>query len=179
VSRRRRDALWSAGFGLAVGLIGLAWADAVLAGLIGFVLLTALSEAVAAVRGADPARRWPRHRPAPRDGARREVGALSWAFAGRPGLVSEEAVRRLRADAARRLARHGVVLPGGLNAGTPRSAAPDDVVRARALLGEPAWTVLTSPGGVMPSLADAARCVEAVERLAPPPVDHRSEGQPS
>jgi len=146
VSRRRRDALWSAGFGLAVGLIGLAWADAVLAGLIGFVLLTALSEAVAAVRGADPARQWPRHRPAPRDGARREVGALSWAFAGRPGLVSEEAVRRLR---------------------------------ARALLGEPAWTVLTSPGGVMPSLADAARCVEAVERLAPPPVDHRSEGQPS
>jgi len=92
--------------------------------------------------------------------------------------VSEFAVRRLRADATRRLARRGIVVPGGLGATTRTSPlVPDDVRRAaRAVLGDRAWYILTTPGGTMPSLSDIAHCVEVVERLEPPPEPTR--GQP-
>jgi len=163
----RRNAAWAAGAALAIGAVGMAWPDAALVGLVVLVVLAVVTEVRAAAGRADPALRWPRARPPAGDGTRREVSMLTWAFGGRPGTVSEEAVRRLRADATRRLARHGVVLPEGLNARTARTAAPADVARARSLLGALPWSVLTSPGGVMPTLAETARCVEAVERLDP------------
>lgn len=110
------------------------------------------------------------------DGSRRDVARLTWTLVGRDGRVSEAAVRRLRADARRRLARAGVVLPPTFatdGAGTDAlpGGGPEDpsaAVRARALLGEPAWAVLTGTGGWLPTLAEVEACVVAVERLGPP-----------
>lgn len=178
--KRRTPWLWGAGSGLGLGALGMAWTDAALVGLVVLVTVLVLLRARDAVRGQDAQARWPRAEPAPRDGARREVNAVTWSFGSAPGAVSEEAVRRLRADAGRRLGRRGVVLPGGLNSTTPTTADPRDVERARALLGEPVWAILTSPGGYMPSLAEVSRCVEAIELLhtgaptAPTPPERRS-----
>ncbi|WP_225752704.1 hypothetical protein [Actinotalea sp. Marseille-Q4924] len=107
------------------------------------------------------------------EGSRRDVAHLTWSFVGRDGRVSEAAVRRLRADARRRLARAGVTVPPGVLGSPPDEAAHADatatqaVADARALLGEPAWTVLTDTGGWLPTLAEVEQCVEAIERLAP------------
>ena len=111
---------------------------------------------------------WPAERRVEASGARREISALTWTFIGLDGHVTEAAVRRLRADATRRLAQRGIVIPGGLGATTATSPAIDEEVRARArdALGERAWAILVRPGGTMPSLADVAHCVDVVERLA-------------
>lgn len=131
---------------------------------------------------------WPEAADRDSDGSRRDVSHLTWSLVGRDGAVSEAAVRRLRQDAVRRLARVGVVLPDGLprSGGHPpradRTAAsgvgtrPEEagpavdlpVDRARALLGERVWQVLTAPGGWLPDLDDVERCVDALERLVPP-----------
>jgi hypothetical protein len=133
---------------------------------------------------------WPAATDRDTDGSRRDVSHLTWSLVGRDGAVSEAAVRRLRQDAVRRLARVGVVLPAGLprsgdhpggttgttatgaGAVAPQDASglaapPGAVDRARALLGEPAWRVLTGPGGWLPDLDDVERCVDALERLVP------------
>jgi hypothetical protein len=184
--RRRRDVrpfVWGAGGALFIGATGMAWADAALGGLVVLVAALVVLVVRTAVRLDDPAVRWPRSRPPDPDGARREVNALTWTFVGSRGVVSEEAVRRLRVDAGRRLARRGVVLPGGLNSATPATAGAADAARARALLGDRVWAILTSPGGRMPTLADVARCVDAIERLDAPALparptlpEHPSEG---
>lgn len=114
---------------------------------------------------------WPDAADRDTDGSRRDVSRLSWSLFGRDGAVSEAAVRRLRQDALRRLARVGVVLPAGFPAapGSGRPGNPPGAEdRARALLGEPVWQVLTAPGGRLPDLADVERCVDAIERLVPP-----------
>lgn len=160
-----RPVLVFAGLTLGSAVVGLRWGDAALVGLVAAVVT-----AVASMVGAGETDPWPRYRPPDQAGTRRDVMALTWSFIGREGRVSEFAVRRVRLDATRRLAARGVVVPGGLGATTRTSPdVGDDVrARARALLGDRAWFILTTPGGTMPSLADIAHCVEVVERLEPP-----------
>lgn len=163
--RRWQPALVGLGTCVAGAVVGLLWGDAALVGMV-----VGLVVGVAALVGAGAVDPWPRERPPDLAGTRRDVMALTWAFVGREGRVTEFAVRRLRADATRRLAARGIVVPGGLGATTRTSPLVGDDVRraARAALGERAWVILTTPGGTMPSLADVAHCVEVVERLAPP-----------
>lgn len=170
-----RPALAFAGVTFGAAVVGLRWADAALVGLVAAVA-TVLVLAV----GARESDAWPRYRPPDQSGTRRDVMALTWSFIGREGRVSEFAVRRVRLDATRRLAKHGVVVPGGLGATTRTSPEVSDDVRrqARALLGDRAWFILTTPGGTMPSLADIAHCVEVVERLEPPAPTTPSVPQP-
>jgi hypothetical protein len=160
-----RPALVFVGLTLGAAVVGLRWGDAALVGLVAAVVT-----AIAAMVGAGETDPWPRYRPPDQSGTRRDVMALTWSFIGREGRVSEFAVRRVRLDATRRLAARGVVVPGGLGATTRTSPHVSDEVRAqaRALLGDRAWFILTTPGGTMPSLVDIAHCVEVVERLEPP-----------
>ena len=152
--------------GLLSGVLGLQWSDAALVAVVAGVV----AAVVMVVRSVDPPG-WPAARRVETPGTRRDVSALTWAFIGLDGRVTEAAVRRLRVDASRRVAQHGVVIPGGLNSRTVRSddADPEALHRAHALLGDRAWHILTAPGGYMPSLADVAHCIEVVERLAPEP----------
>lgn len=160
---------------LGSGILGLRWPDALLLGLILFVLASA---ATSLEGGADDS--WAPAPPEEADGTRSEVAALTWSFVGRDGRVSEVAVRRLRADATRRLARHRLVIPGGLNARTEGSDAdPEVVARARALLGERAWATLTAPGGLMPSILEIAHCVDVIEGLGSPDTQGVSARQTS
>lgn len=86
------------------------------------------------------------------DGTRREMTRLTWTLIGRDGRVTEAAVRRLRADATRRLTGHGTAL---------------GEERARELLGPRVHATLTAHGGLMPSLRELADCLDAVEALGP------------
>lgn len=160
-----RPVLVFAGLTFCAAVVGLRWGDAALVGLAAAVVTL-----VASILGAGETDPWPRYRPPEQSGTRRDVMALTWSLIGREGRVSEFAVRRVRLDATRRLAQRGVVVPGGLGAATRTSPDVSDDVRgqARALLGDRAWFILTTPGGTMPSLADIAHCVEVVERLEPP-----------
>lgn len=136
--------------------------DSVVAGVVAAVLV-----AVAAPRDVAAHHAWPRPVPAEPDGARSAVSLLMWGFAGRDGRVSEAALRALRRQAGRRLAPHGLVLAddrGYLLPPADRTA--DDDARARALLDDQTWAVLTSRGD-LPTLRDVAHCVDVVERLAP------------
>lgn len=168
MSRPWRLALVFGGFTVGAAFMGLLWGDAALVGLVATVVT-----AVVAVVGAADDDEWPRWREPQQAGTRRDVMALTWSFIGREGRVAEAAVRRLRSDATRRLAARGVVVPGGLGATTRSSPeVPDDVrAQVRALLGDRAWFILTSPGGTMPSITDVAHCVEVVESLEPPRPD--------
>lgn len=91
------------------------------------------------------------------DGSRLEVASLSWALLGRGGRVSEGALRRIRAVAAGRLARHQLSLE-----------RPEDHEAIHALLGDTAWTVLTTRYD-MPSRREYEACVTALERATPDP----------
>jgi hypothetical protein len=161
--RDRRPYLIALGLGVASGVLGLRWGDALLVGLVTGVIGVAVLAA-----GAGRSYGWPAERRVEAPGARREISALTWTFLGLDGHVTEAAVRRLRADATRRLAQRGIVIPGGLGATTATSPDIDDDLRTRArdALGERAWAILVRPGGSMPSLADVAHCVDVVERLA-------------
>lgn len=165
MTRRNPTPLVIAGVVLVLGaLTTLSLFDAVLVAVVAYLLT--LAGTVTAVARPDP---W---RPAAReetDGTRTEVSALTWTFFGRSDRVSEAAVRRLRVDATRRLARNGVVVPGGLGPRTPHEADPEVCEQARALLGDRTWATLTAPGGLMPSILDIAHCVDVIERLAPTP----------
>lgn len=162
----RRPLIVAVCIGVASGFLGMYWGDALLIGLV-----TGVLGAVVVLLGAGEPDRWPQSRPDETPGTRREVSALTWSFIGLDGHVTEAAVRRLRADASRRLAQRGIVIPGGLGATTATSAGIDDDVRARAraALGDRAWAILVRPGGTMPSLADVAHCIDVVERLATDP----------
>ena len=154
-------------------ILGLRLLDGVLVGLVAFVLAASASAINAPAEHA-----WPPAGAEEPDGARGEVYALTWSFVGRDGRVAEVAVRRLRADATRRLARQRVIIPGGLNAATTRSLADPAVERARALLGERAWAILTAPGGLMPSILDVAHCVDVIENLGEAAPGARTDRSP-
>ncbi|MCU1431450.1 MAG: hypothetical protein JWP95_555 [Actinotalea sp.] len=153
--------------GLTVGFLGwvfgLRTLDAALVGLVAFVVALV---GVSVGNGAE--HEWPQAQVEEAEGSRREISALTWSFVGRDGRVAEPAVRRLRVVAARRLARRGVVLPGGITHRS-RDVGPEDEphLRARELLGDRAWATLTGPGGWLPSLADIDQCLHAIEALAP------------
>lgn len=158
-----RPALAGAAVALLAVLVGMAVPDALAVALVVGGLV-----AVAGTGGAGQEHLWPAEDDGTAEGSRRELTALTWTFTARDGRVSEAAVRRLREDAVRRLARRGVVLPDGRLTGGP--AGQDETVQeqraqARELLGERAWRTLTSPGGWLPSIADIAHCVDVVERL--------------
>ncbi|MDT0164139.1 hypothetical protein Q9R32_01045 [Actinotalea sp. AC32] len=134
--------------------------DAVVAGV-----AAALAVVLAASLGAGDEYLWPETGPDDAHGSRRDVTLLSWTLVGRDGRVTESAVRRVRANAERRLARRGARLAAGLGAvGTGANDAEAEA-RARALLGDRAWTALTGRGGWLPSLGDVQHCVDVVERL--------------
>jgi hypothetical protein len=164
--RRLRPVAWAVGTVLVGRVVGLNWLDGVLVGL-GALVLAVVAGTVATRTTAHP---WPPADPADTAGARRELAALTWTFTGVRGQISESAIRRLRADATRRLARAGVVVPGGV--GPAAARAPSGAAHeARALLGDRVWTMLTSPGGRMASLADLAHAVDVLERLVPEPTE--------
>ena len=157
----RRPVLVALCSGVGSYFVGLEVRDALLLGLALGVLTAAF---VIAEIGQDDD--WTDARDEVQDGTRANISAMTWSFIGRDGRVSEAAVRHLRVAAARRLARHGVVLPGGLRTGTFGVALePQTQERARALLGDRAWRVLRSTSGGLPSLADVAHCIEVIEGL--------------
>jgi hypothetical protein len=149
--------------GVAVLVAGLTALDGAVVAVAGAVLVLAAG----ALEGGEE-HGWP---PVPHresDGARPAVSALMWSFAGRDGKVSEAGLRALRRQAGRRLAGEGIVLDDGAGhlVSAPGGPRPGDDTRARELLGERAWRVLTHRGD-LPSVADVAHCVDVVERLTP------------
>lgn len=98
------------------------------------------------------------HRAARRDGTRGELLELAWTMVGRDGRAGERVLRRLRTVAAGRLARHGVDL-----------ADPDAAADVERLLGARARATLTRTRHPLPSPADVAHTVTALERLGPDP----------
>ncbi len=133
--------------GFAADLLGLGHRDALLVALVVLVI-----GYLGVLAGRGDRYPWPAADLEATDGTRREMTRLTWTLIGRDGRVTEAAVRRLRADATRRLAGHGTAL------GEPRAAE---------LLGPRVHAVLTAHGGLMPSLREIAQCVDAVEALGP------------
>lgn len=97
---------------------------------------------------------WPTHGESGRAGGRRDVATLSWRLTSRHGGTDSAAVARLRAIAARRLARHGASL-----------SEPRDAERARALLGDRVHALLSAPADAQLSHRDLVTCIDALERL--------------
>lgn len=102
---------------------------------------------------------WPEHEEGRTDaGARREVDRLSWGLHGFESRVDRRSLAHLRGIAARRLQRRGVDLED-----------PADADRARALLGDPAYTALTADPGTPPRYDSFARAAARVEQLTERP----------
>lgn len=97
---------------------------------------------------------WPVPPEESRPGARHDVSELGWATFTRSGEVSERVLRRVRAVAASRLARHG------LDAADPMHAA--DVDR---LLGADVAAGLAS--GRAPTARVLGHWLDALERIGP------------
>ncbi|NLF03588.1 MAG: hypothetical protein GX593_01000 [Actinomycetales bacterium] len=146
-----RIVVGAAAAGLVTKVVGFDTEHAILLGLATLVIVLAV---VVLRRGGASAAWLPDDR-AETDGSRLEVAALSWSLLGRGGRVGEGALRRVRAVAAGRLARHGLSLE-----------RPQDHEQIRALLGPTAWTVLTANAD-MPSRREYEQCVAALERAAP------------
>jgi hypothetical protein len=117
------------------------------------VLAVAIGLAWAAYSGPS-AVRWPMERPAPRPGARSDVGRLAWAFRMHRGSVREPAFKAVRELAAVRLARSGLDL-----------SSPDDRAAIVALLGEAAYQAVVPVHGILPSVARLQLCLDILDRL--------------
>jgi hypothetical protein len=171
-----RAGAWAVGGAAVARVVGLAWVDAVLVGL-AVLVIALVARALPtgrAWRAAQARNAWPAATDGELAGVRREVAALTWTFTGVRGHISESAIRRLRADATRRLARRGLVVPGGI--GPASTASPEELAAARELLGERTWALLTSPGGRLAPLDHVAHAVDVLDRLLPAPVDRSTEG---
>lgn len=102
---------------------------------------------------------WPERQDERSDaGVRREVARLSWGLSGFESRVDRRSLATLRGLAAARLRRHGVDLD-----------EPADAVRARRLLGDPAYATVTSDPASLPRFDSFARAVTAVEQLTERP----------
>lgn len=141
--------------GAAVGgmskVVGLDADHAIFLGLATVVLVLA----VVVVRRGGASAAWLPDDRKEADGSRIEVAALSWSLLGRGGRVGEGALRRIRAVAQGRLARHGLSL-----------TRPQDHEAIHAMLGDTAWAVLTTHAA-MPSRREYEQCVRALERADP------------
>lgn len=111
---------------------------------------------------------WPRPESPGQDGRRVDVARLTWSLAGRDGKVSEAAMRRLRAVAEVRLARAGLPLAAGF-VGPTDATGEAERVAARSVLGSRAWSVLTATSSRLPTIADVAVCVRALEQVLDAP----------
>jgi hypothetical protein len=112
---------------------------------------------------------WPEPEPAPLHGRRVEVARLTWSLAGRDGRVSEPAVRRIREIARVRLTRAGLPLSAGF-VGPADADGEAEREAARAALGPRAWSVLVATSSRLPSAADVAACVRALEQVMEAPI---------
>ncbi|MFS0704339.1 hypothetical protein AB6N23_07440 [Cellulomonas sp. 179-A 9B4 NHS] len=161
-ARLKRPALVLVGTAVVLFALALDPASALVVAL-GAAALTAVVERVDLT--PEPVRE--RHRAAARDGTRGEVLELAWTMVGRDGRAGERVLRRVRAVAAGRLARHGVDL-----------ADPDALPEVERLLGARARATLTRTSHPLPSASDVAHTVSALERLGPDPepVPHAAAG---
>ena len=137
----------------------------IVAAIVAFGLVVPLLDA-----GADA--EWPPAPARPRDGRRLDVAVLTWSLAGRDGRVSETAVRRVREIAVRRLARAGLPLSAGLTGPTGERGELERAAAAEAL-GTRAWAALTAPSGSLPTVADVAACVRALDRVLDRPPEKK------
>lgn len=101
--------------------------------------------------------RWPQASAPRTDGARDQISALSWAFMTRDDSVSVRGLHAVRTAATVRLALHDVDLTD-----------PTHAAAARALLGDPAYLVLTQDGPP-PSMAQIGRCIDRLAAIPPAP----------
>lgn len=123
-------------------------------GLMAAVAVT-LGAAQAVRSRLEPEPAWPPRRLDPQHlGTRREVEQLRWTMTGRRRLIGEPVLRRLRAVAQHRLARHGVDLHD-----------PAQAERVTALVGATAYSVLITDQSNPVDYATFERCVAALERL--------------
>lgn len=158
MSRRRTIALVGSVLLTGALLLVLPWTHALLLGLLPLAALL-VHDAVDA-----PAPPYlERLRDAEAAGRRDELAALAWAMRTRNGNVPARVVRRVGALAAALLARHGV----DACAAFPLEVGPGQEVDARRLLGAAAPLLLDSPAGHEPRPAELARCLAALETLAP------------
>jgi len=93
---------------------------------------------------------YPVVRTEPRPGTRSDVVQTAWALRPRHGEVGDAGIKRVRAFARRRLARHG------WNLDDP-AAAP----AIRSAMGERAWAVLS--GAASTRLSDVEHCLDVLE----------------
>lgn len=107
---------------------------------------------------------WPDPVTNPHHGRRVEVSRMTWLLAGRDGRVSEPGVRRIREVARARLARAGLPLSAGFD-GPADARGQAERLAAQAALGPRAWSVLAAPSSRLPSVADVAVCVRALELI--------------
>ena len=96
-------------------------------------------------------------------GRRDEISGLAWGMRSRSGLVPPRTMRRVCDLAARLLAHYGVAAEGGF----PLVVAPDDLPRARELLGAGAATLLDATATTETRPRELGRCLTALEALDP------------
>jgi len=135
----------AAAVGLALWFFGLALPFAVAAGVL--VIAGVIAWSVHA--GAEPPV-YPVVRTEPRPGTRSDVVQTAWALRPRHGEVGDAGVKRVRAFARRRLARHGWDLDD-----------PAAVPAIRDAVGDRAWAVLS--GAASTRLSDVEHCLDVLE----------------
>lgn len=161
VPPRSRLVLWGVASAtvLVVGLLLLQWTHAVVLALL--PLLYAFVTHAITVPQDDPM--LAAERLTQGAGRRDELSSLAWGMRSRSGLVPPRTMRRVGDLAAHLLAHHGVASEGGF----PLVVAPDDVSRARALLGAGAATLLDAAPSTETRPRDLGRCLTALEALDP------------
>lgn len=152
----RRAAVWGFLAGSLLFVAGLPLPNALVLGLAVIAVSLVLDAARLEQHDRPELPRHPR-----REGSRPELARLSRHAERRARGPNDEAVRRLRAVARRRLADISVEVEH-----------PDHAARARALLGGAAFdTLFRAPQATRMSDRRFSRCIDAVESLA----DHRRE----
>ncbi|AEG44293.1 hypothetical protein [Isoptericola variabilis] len=151
------------GAALVVALLG--WLDPVHAVLLAAVVLVVTAVWRRADAGVeDP---WPAPPEEQRPGARHDVSELGWATFTRSGEVSERVLRRVRALAAARLARHGVDLADPAQASDVERLLGEDVARGLASRRAPTARVLDHWLGALERLGPDGP--PRADRPSPPP----------
>lgn len=150
--------VWREGLGLLAGLglglmAGFSWWSS-------FVLGIAVAAFVVAATGLEPEEEpdWERERNVRPNGSRGDLQDLAWSIVGRDGRAGERAMRRLRETARVRLARHGVDVTD-----------PGQADAVAALVGRRAAATLARRSAPLPSVADLAHTIAALEALGPRP----------